>query len=634
MQLAHQNRDEKLKLTPDALRSLHKQSAAEFGDQPERVVGDAAHHHRRELSAEKTQARSQTAVTFAKDRLSERSAVFEHFEVIRDALRHTHGRARLHDVEASLAKQKEENRFLEVQHVRPSAPAARYTTPELIQVEKETIERVRAGQNRLPPTAEVSYAKIMGRFGEKLNEDQRRVVHDALHSTNTVIAIQGGAGTGKTTALSAIRELAEEQGYRIHGLAPTSRAAKGLKEIGIESETLQAYLLGRGINSEVSTPRLFFLDESSLASSHQIHTFLLQLNPMDRALLIGDVRQHQSVEAGRMFAELQDAGMQTITLEKIVRQQDEGLRRVVEAMAAGRIVDGVELLRAQNRIHSIENRQERLEAVARAYAAHPEGMLVVSTDNRSRKDLNATIRTELRETGQLGDDAYQTRVLINRQDVTGEDRGVASSYHVGDSVRYLRGSEALGIEAKTYATVIQTDSEQNLVTVKNANGQFVTYDPERLKGVTIYEPELRSFAEGDRIQFTTPWKDKGISNRDLGTVSYLDEHGNIRVQMDDSGRTVGWNLRENQHIDYAYAMTSHSSQGATVDQVLIHIDTSDSKSRALIDETLAYVATSRPRYDAQIFTDNEDQLATALSRRHENATALAPDEIDSYAMAV
>ncbi len=76
--------------------------------------------------------------------------------------------------------------------------------------------------------------------------------------------------------------------------------------------------------------------------------------------------------------------------------------------------------------------------------------------------------------------------------MTGEDRGVASSYHVGDSVRYLRGSEALGIEAKTYSTVIQTDTEQNLITVKKPNGEFATYDPERLKGVTIYEPELRS----------------------------------------------------------------------------------------------------------------------------------------------
>ncbi len=74
-------------------------------------------------------------------------------------------------------------------------------------------------------------------------------------------------------------------------------------------------------------------------------------------------------------------------------------------------------------------------------------------------------------------------------------------------------------------------------------------------------------------------------------------------------------------------MTSHSSQGATVDRALIHIDTGDSRVRALIDETLAYVATSRPRYDAQIFTDDADRLTAALSRQHENATALSPEQI-------
>ncbi len=634
VQLAHQNRDEKIKLTPDELRALHKRSAEEFGDQPARVVHEASERHTRTLSTEKTQERSQAAVSFARERLSERSAVFEHFEVIRDALRHTHGRARLHDVEAELGRQKDQSRFLEVQHIRPNAPAARYTTPELIQIERETIERVRAGQNQLQPLAAISYGTLMARYSHELNEDQRRLVHDALATRDQVFGIQGGAGTGKTTALSAIREVAEEHGYKAHGLGPTSRAAKSLKEAGIDSETLQAYLTRGQQGNDDARPRLFFIDESSLASGKQMRDFLQTLQPQDRVLLIGDIRQHESVEAGRMFAELQDAGMNTARLDKIVRQKDEGLRQVVEAMAAGRIVDGIDLLTSQNRIHSIEHRQERLEAIARAYASIPEGTLVVSPDNRSRKDLNAAIRAELRETGQLGPDVYQLPILINRQDVTGEDRGVASSYHVGDSVRYLRGSEALRLEAKSYATVINVDSEQNQISVKKADGQVVTYDPERLKGVSIYEPEIRSFAEGDRVQFTTPWKDKAVSNRDLGTITYLDEHGNVRVQLDDSERTVGWNLRENQHLDHAYAMTSHSSQGATVDQVFIHIDTSDSKSRALIDETLAYVATSRPRYDAQIFTDNEEQLATALSRSHQNATALAPDEIESYAVGV
>jgi hypothetical protein len=65
---------------------------------------------------------------------------------------------------------------------------------------------------------------------------------------------------------------------------------------------------------------------------------------------------------------------------------------------------------------------------------------------------------------------------------------------------------------------------------------------------------------------------------------------------------------------------------------LIHIDTGDSRVRALIDQTLAYVATSRPRYDAQIYTDSAENLATALTRRHENATALSPEQIAAYSI--
>jgi ATP-dependent exoDNAse (exonuclease V) alpha subunit len=97
---------------------------------------------------------------------------------------------------------------------------------------------------------------------------------------------------------------------------------------------------------------------------------------------------------------------------------------------------------------------------------------------------------------------------------------------------------------------------------------------------------------------------------------------------------VAWNLNQHKHVDYAYAMTSHSSQGATVDRALIHIDTGDSRVRSLIDETLAYVATSRPRYDAQIFTDDANQLSASLSRRHENATALSPEQISAYSLSI
>ena len=51
------------------------------------------------------------------------------------------------------------------------------------------------------------------------------------------------------------------------------------------------------------------LDESSLASTKQMHTFLTRLEPHDRVLLVGDTRQHQAVDAGRPYEQLQDAGI-------------------------------------------------------------------------------------------------------------------------------------------------------------------------------------------------------------------------------------------------------------------------------------------------------------------------------------
>ena len=626
---AHQNREQKLKFTPDELRALHQQHAVEFGNQPARVVAEAVHRQVRAIAPDKVEQRARAAVESARSSLSERKAVFEHYELVRDALRHTQGRANLPDIYRELDQQKENRRFHEVHHVRPNAPMNRYTTPEQIAVERETIQMVLAGQNQRNRTATVTEAVIAKRFSG-MNDDQRRLVNDALSTRDQTYGIQGAAGTGKTTALKAIRELAEEHGYVTRGLGPTSRAAKGLTEAGIQSETLQAHLT-RGYEPPADNrPRLYFVDETSLASGKQMRDFLATVEPRDRVLLVGDTRQHESIEAGRIFGELQEAGMHVGSLDKIVRQKDEGLRTVVEHMAAGRINEGVNMLSDQGRVHSVGPREERFQSIARAYAEQPRGTLVISPDNKSRQELNTAIRAELRERGQLKPDAYTVPILVTRQSLTSEDRGQAASYRVGDSVRYLKGSTALGLEAKSYSTVIRTDAETNQITVRKADGKTTTYDPARLKGVTVYEPEMRSFATGDRVQFTAPWRDKAVSTRETGTVSLVDDKGNIRVKMDDSNRTVSWNLKQNKHLDHAYAMTSHSSQGATVDRVLIHVDTGDSRNRALINDTLAYVAISRPRHDAQIFTDNETELGKALSRQQQNTTALAPEQITVY----
>jgi ATP-dependent exoDNAse (exonuclease V) alpha subunit len=144
-----------------------------------------------------------------------------------------------------------------------------------------------------------------------------------------VIGLQGTAGAGKTISLVASRVVAGQHGCDVEGLAPTSSAVNELAKAGIRSRTLQ-YHLARGENGGDGRPRLFFIDESSLANSRQINDFLKRLRPQDRVIFVGDTRQHQAIEAGRPFEQLQQAGMRTTILDQIIRQRDPLLKEAVE----------------------------------------------------------------------------------------------------------------------------------------------------------------------------------------------------------------------------------------------------------------------------------------------------------------
>jgi len=155
----------------------------------------------------------------------------------------------------------------------------------------------------------------------RLNGDQRAAVEKILTSRDQIIGLQGGAGTGKTTALSVLREAAQREGFEIRGFAPTARAAQLLSESGIQTETLQKFLRRRE-DAHEKRKLLFVLDESSLASTKNLHNFLGRLEVDEKVLLVGDIRQHQAVEAGSPFEQFQKHGMSTPTLSEIVRQRD------------------------------------------------------------------------------------------------------------------------------------------------------------------------------------------------------------------------------------------------------------------------------------------------------------------------
>jgi conjugative relaxase-like TrwC/TraI family protein len=616
---AHRTRDAKSPLSAEEMLERHHELAEHFGNQPQRIVEEAhARGVQQQSTMEERQTRAQEAVTYSRDRNIEREAVVDERELMRDALGRGMGETTFRDIHQNLEQRLRSGEFIEVGQERHGAAGQTFTTREMLDYERDNVAHMKAGQGKHEPLVlEHNREELAGKF-DHLSENQRRVVEEILGSRDQVIGLEGVAGAGKTTSLSAIREAADRQGYQVEGLAPTSRAAYQLKEAGINSRTLQRHLAHS--QHDHGNRHLYIVDESSLVSTRQVNEFMHRLEEHDRVIFVGDTRQHQGVEAGRPFQQFQEAGMHTAQLDEIIRQKDPALKEAVEQLAHGQVREAVENLKQQGRVHEIANREERLDAIAKSYAERPERTLVVSPDNRSRQEINARIHRELQSSGRVDDHEHRLTVLVPRQEMTGADRQWAAQYQMGDIVRYTRGSKAVSIEAGEYVRVANVDREKNLLTVQREDGQHLTYDPNRLHGVSVYRETERDFSAGDRVQFTAPYREEHIANRQLGTVGQIDSEGNIHVRM-DSGRDVQFNIREHPHIDYGYAVTSHSSQGATADRVLVHVDTEQAHEQ-LVNSRLAYVSVSRGRYDAQIYTNDAGKLGEELNRDVSKQSAL------------
>jgi conjugative relaxase-like TrwC/TraI family protein len=615
---AHSTRDRKEIHSPGEVMAAHRKLAADFGHQADAVVRAAWERSQHQEKPVNSFDRVRESVTFSRDKNFEREAVVDERALIRDGLRRGMGEITHAQVRANLDARLASGEF-EIVERDQSSPARHFTTAKTIEAEREIIRRVCEGQNGTEPVLPRPQAIAVADQHAHLNRAQRTVVEDVLSSPDRIQGIQGFAGSGKTTTLMVIRGAAESRGYQVEGFAPTSRAARQLNEAGVEAGTLQGFL-ARTANPDLREQKHFYLlDEASLSSTNQIREFLSRLGPNDRVLLIGDIRQHQGVEAGRPFEQLQEAGMRTARLDEIVRQQDPALKSAVELLATGQVSAALYALQEQGRVKEIPNAGERIRDIAKSYVESPENTIIVSPDNASRRELNVAVRQELKANGGLAPEDHSVRVLVQRQDMTGAERSWASHYEINDVVRYTRGSKTVGIEAAAYASVVAINPAANLLTVEKANHELATYDPRRLTGVSVYQEIQREFSVGERIQFTAPDKSLGIANRDMAVIEAIHPEGRLCVRL-DNGRQIKFNPNEHRHLDHGYAVTSHSSQGLTAERVLIHADSKVHPD--LLNSRFGYVSISRASHEATLFTDDMAKLSPQLGADVSKTSAL------------
>jgi ATP-dependent exoDNAse (exonuclease V) alpha subunit len=165
---------------------------------------------------------------------------------------------------------------------------------------------------------------------------QKDAVNLICTSKDRVVGVQGTAGTGKTTMLKTVKEIAAERGIEMVGLAPTKAASQVFAEsVEIESKTLQSFVMqydgvakGRGMKEEIASMqedfsnKLIILDEASLASSKDMKSLLKISERLDfKVVITGDRKQQQAVETGKPFYYMQDHGMNTAIQRDVVRQE-------------------------------------------------------------------------------------------------------------------------------------------------------------------------------------------------------------------------------------------------------------------------------------------------------------------------
>jgi conjugative relaxase-like TrwC/TraI family protein len=616
---AHSTRDRKEIHSPGEVMAAHRKLAADFGHQADVVVRAARERSQQRENRINSPDRVRESLTFSRDKNFEREAVVDERTLIRDGLRRGMGEITHTQVHANLETRLASGEFQIVERSQ-GVPGRQFTTAKTIEAEHEILRRMREGHDHTEPVLSRPQAIAFADQHPHLNRAQQSVVEDVLSSPDRIQGIQGFAGSGKTTTLTVIRSAAETRGYRVEGFAPTSRAARQLNESGIEAGTLQGFLArGQSTEHNPEQKRVFFIDESSLASTNQMREFLARLGPSDRVLLIGDTRQHQGVEAGRPFEQLQEAGMRTARLDEIVRQQDPALKSAVELLATGQVSAALDALQQQGRVREIPDAEERIRAIAKSYVQSPENTLIVSPDNASRRELNVAVRQELKAIGTVAAKDHPFRVLVQRQDMTGAERSWASHYEINDVVRYSRGSKAVGIEAAAYASVVVIDSAANQLMVEKANGELATYDPRRLTGVSVYREIDREFSVGDRLQFTAPDKSLGVANRDLAVIEAIHPDGRVSARLDNN-RQIEFNTSDHRHFDHGYAVTSHSSQGLTAERVLVHADSCVHPD--LLNSRFGYVSISRASHEAILFTDDMAKLGAQLGAEVSKTSAL------------
>ena len=556
----------------------------------------------------------------AVEHLEERRTVLPANDLRAWALAHGGGRHSLDALDAAIGRLRRDGHLIEVTARRADTA---FVTDRARNAERDIVAGMRAGLDAgqsLAPAAVVE-AKL---DAAGLNSGQRDAARTILLSPHRTVGVQGHAGSGKTTMLRTVKELAGER--QIVGLAPSAAAARVLEgEADIPARTLQWFLtryrdVGDGIASPERTEEarkalggaVLILDEASMVGNAQMRalTRVVAETGVERLALIGDRRQLRAVEAGQPFGLLQDAGMPTARMDEVVRQRDADLKAAVLHIVADEPRLAVEEL--GNGVLEMEG-DELGPAAAQLWLnldpALRAGTPILAPTHELRAEINAAVRQGLEEEGVLHGPELEIERYVNLH-LTRPQKGDIANYRPGDVAVFHHDVYGVRAKAGDACRVAEVDAGEGRVVLSHPDGRERRIDPSgyiRYR-LDLFETQPMVLRAGDRVRWTRNDAARGLINGEHAEVLSIGPV-NVRMRTQD-GREISLKRDDLHlhHLDHAYSSTVHAAQGMTCDRVIAVLDT----DRAPADQAMFYVELTRARDNVVLLTDDREALIEAL----------------------
>ncbi len=485
------------------------------------------------------------------------------------------------------------------------------TTREVLAEEKRMVELARQGRGAIRP--------LFNQPPElRLEGQQFAAVAHILTTSNRVSIIRGAAGTGKTTLLKEAARQIETVGKKVFVVAPTAEASRGvLRAEGFETAETVAFLLTSTKLQQEIEGQVLWLDEAGLMGTKDMAQVLDLVTKKNAQLILGgDTRQHASVVRGDALRILNTVGgIKSAEVSKIYRQKNIQYKSAVEDLSKGNIKGGFEKLEMMNAVITVDPMNPR-EGIVKDFlelVRKKKSALIVSPTHKEGEAVTKEIRRGLQEKGLIDKKEITVERLVNLN-LTEAEKNDLRNFKDGQVLQFnqnmsnIKRGSRWAVKSDADAFIIENEKGKTLPLPADAGNCF---DVLRVEPLTL--------AKGDKVRITRNGMDdkkRRLNNGMALEVSSITKGGKIHL-FSKKGKYVL--DKEFGHLSHDYCVTSHGSQGKTVDEVLIM---QPSATFPATDAKQFYVSVSRGKEGVRIYTDDKETLLEHAANMRDRRSAL------------